>query len=258
MSAAAVRTALVTGASSGIGAAIATQLASTGYRLGLVGRDAGRLASVAARCAGAGAHACLTAAFDIRDRAAFADFVSGLGDIDLYISNAGILDGRREGEVVESREAARIVIEINLIGAIDGLHTVLDGMRRRDSGQIVLVSSLAGLSPLADALAYSASKAGLISYGIALRDALASSGIGVTVACPGYVKTAMGHQHLGNRPHEISAEDAARRILGAAARNRALCGFPFPLHPAAHLSLLVPDVLRRFLTRDLRFTVADR
>jgi short-subunit dehydrogenase len=250
------RTALVTGASSGIGAAIAAELAASGYRLGLSGRDEARLAEVAARCVGS--PECLTGAFDIRDAAAFSAFAGRLGDIDLYVSNAGILDGRREGEVVESRAAALAVIEVNLIACIEGLHTVLEAMQRRGSGQIVLVTSLAGLSPVADAPAYSASKAGLISYGIALRDALADTPIGVTIACPGYVKTAMGGQHHGNRPHEISARDAARRILKAAARNKAICGFPFPLYPFAHLSLMLPDAVRRFFTKGLRFTVGNR
>jgi short-subunit dehydrogenase len=252
------RTALVTGASGGIGAAIALQLARSGYRLGLIGRNVARLAEVAVRCTTAGASDCVIGAFDIRDADEFARFVSRLGEIDLYVSNAGILDGRRAGEVVESRAAAMTVLEVNLIACIEGLHTVLEGMQRRGSGQIVLVTSLAGLSPLADAPAYSASKAGLVSYGISMRDALAGSGIGVTVACPGYVATAMGGQHLGNRPHEISAEDAARRILRAAAQNRALCGFPLPLYPFAHLSLMMPDAVRRFFTRGLRFTVGDR
>jgi short-subunit dehydrogenase len=251
------RTALVTGASSGIGAAIALQLAGSGYRLGLIGRNSARLAEVANRCAGAAAGDCVIGAFDIRDAGAFARFVDGFGDIDLYVSNAGVLDGRREGEIFESRKAALGVLQVNLIAAVEGLHTVLGPMQRRGSGQIVLVTSLAGLSPLADAPAYSASKAGLIAYGIGLRDALAGSGIGVTVACPGYVATAMGRRHLGMRPHEISAEDAARRILRAATRNRALCGFPFPLYPFAHFSLMMRDAVRRFFTKSLRFTVGD-
>ena len=253
--------ALITGASSGIGAALALDLARRGYRLGLVGRDAARLGEVAERCRTAGAAACETAVLDIRDGDAFGAFVARFGGPDLYLSNAGILDGRREGEVVESVAAALSVLDVNLRAPVEGLHHVLGAMQARGSGQIVLVSSLAGLSPIADAPAYSASKAGLIAYGIALREALGPKqrgGIGVTVACPGYVTTRMTAQHLGNRPHEISAEDAAARILRAAFANRALCGFPFPLYPAAHLSLMLPDAVRRLFTRGLRFDVRAR
>jgi len=251
------RTAVITGASSGIGAAVALELAAAGYRLGLVGRNDARLSEVGQRCLTAGAASCKIAVLDIRDGAGFARFIESFGVVDLYISNAGILDGRREGEVVESRAAALEVLDVNLRASIDGLHTVLGAMQRRGSGQIVLVSSLGGISPLADAPAYSASKAGLVAYGIALRDALHGTGIGVTVACPGYVRTQMGTQHIGDRPFELTAGNAARRILRAARKNRALCGFPFPLYPAVHLSLLVPDVIRRLFTRGVRFTVRD-
>jgi short-subunit dehydrogenase len=243
--------ALITGASSGIGSAVALDLARRGYRLGLVGRDGARLAAVAERCAGD----CALAVGDIRDGEAFGRFLESFGAVDLYVSNAGILDGRRAGEAVESRQRALDVLAVNLTAGVDCLHRVLAGMRARGRGRIVLVSSLAGLAPLADAPAYSASKAGLIAYGLALREALRGEGIGVTVACPGYVETPMAREHLGNRPHQISAEAAAARILRAALKGRALCGFPFPLYPAAHFATMIPPSLNRLFTRGLRFTV---
>ncbi len=258
------QTAVITGASSGIGAALAVNLARRGYSLGLIGRDRARLEAVAVQCGTAGATRCELCVSDIRDGAAFGEFVTQFGAIDLFISNAGVLDGRSRGEVVETGEAALTVLDINLRASIEALHHVLETMRARRSGQIVLISSLAGLSPIADAPAYSASKAGLIAYGLALREALGDKrtaggeGIGVTIACPGYVATRMGERHIGNRPHEISAEDAAARILGAAFANKALCGFPFPLYPMAHLSLMLPEQLRRLFTRGLRFDVERR
>ena len=256
MTAGAPRTALVTGASSGIGAAMALVLARRGWRLALTGRDPARLSATAERCAAAGARACEQAVLDIRDAERFGAFVDRLGAIDLYIGNAGVLDGRRAGEAVESRAVALDVLSVNLTASVDCLHRLLEGMLARGSGQIVLVSSLAGLSPLADAPAYSASKAGLVSYGLALRRALHESGIGVTVACPGYVETPMTAEHQGKRPGEVSAEAAARRIIEAGLRNRTLCGFPLPLYPAARLSLLAPEWLSPRVTSGLRFTVA--
>jgi short-subunit dehydrogenase len=194
-------------------------------------------------------------AFDMRDRAAFGKFLGGFGPVDLYVSSHGVLDGRREGEILESASAAHEVLEINLMASIAGLHDVLNGMLERRQGQIVLVTSLAGLAPLADAPAYSASKAGLVSYGLALREALRGEGIGVSTVCPGYVATPMGDIHLGEKPHELSAKKAARLILKAGLSNRRLTGFPFPLWPMALFSSIMPEAIGRFFTRSLRFAV---
>jgi short-subunit dehydrogenase len=205
------------------------------------------------------AHACggavQTMAIDMRDTSAFAEFVARFGAVDLYVSNHGILDGRREGETVEIGAVASEVLAINLQSAIDALHVVLPGMRTRGKGQIALVSSLAGLSPLPDAPAYSASKAGLVMYGLSLREALRGSGVGVSVCCPGYVSSPMQTEHLGHRPHEITPEDAARRIVKGALANKRLFGFPAPLWPEALFSLLVPENVLRWFNSKLRFTV---
>ena len=103
-------------------------------------------------------------------------------------------------------------------------------------GKIALVASLAAYSPLADAPAYSASKSGLLAYGLATREALRGQGVSITVACPGYVATPMGSVHLGQRPQEVSADEAARRIIEATLRGRATVGFPTPLHEMARLT----------------------
>jgi len=245
------RSAIVTGASSGIGRAVALELAKAGWRLGLVGRDAGRLAQVAHACGGD----VQTLAIDMRDTGAFAEFVAGFGAVDFYVSNHGVLDGRHEGELVENARVADDVLAINLTSAVAALHVVLPGMRLREKGQIVLVSSLAGLSPLPDAPAYSASKAGLVMYGLSLREALRATGVGVSVCCPGYVSSPMQAEHLGHRPHEITPEDAARRIVKGALANKRLFGFPAPLWPEALFSLLVPENVLRWFNSKLRFTV---
>jgi NAD(P)-dependent dehydrogenase (short-subunit alcohol dehydrogenase family) len=248
------RSAIVTGASSGIGRAVAIELAQAGWRVGLVGRDAARLAEVIQACGSNAGGATI----DMRDVTAFADFVAEFGIVDLYVSNHGILDGRRGDDTIETGAVAGDVLTINLNSAIAALHTVLPGMQARGAGQIALVSSLAGLSPLPDAPAYSASKAGLVMYGLSLREALRGTGIGVSVCCPGYVATAMGGEHLGNRPHEITAQDAARRIVKGALANKRLFGFPAPLWPEALFSLLVPEGVLRWFNSKLRFTVQKR
>lgn len=246
---------VITGASSGIGAALARRLARPGARLALIGRNAERLDGVAQDCRAKGAH-CVTGALDVCDRPALKAFLDRLdGPVGLFIANAGILDGRHEGETVESGAAAHRVLDTNLLAAVDALHMVLPAMRARRQGRLLLIASLAAFAPLPDAPAYSAAKAGLLSYGLALREALRGEGISVCVACPGYVTSAMSAQHLGHRPGEITAEDAAARILSALERDTAVSGFPFTLYWSSRLSLLVPAFIRRLGMKGLRFRV---
>ncbi len=250
---------VITGASSGIGATLARRLSGPGRVLGLIGRNQQRLEMVAAECAAAGAH-CRTASIDVRDTARLQVFLDHFGrdhPIDLFVANAGILDGRHADQVTETGEAARSVLEINLLAAVDSVHAVLPAMRHRGSGGIIIVSSLAGFVPLADAPAYSASKAALVSYALALRDALASEGVKVMAACPGFVATPMADGHVGPRRGEISADDAATHILDGYRRNKSLVGFPLIPFWLSRLSLLVPEFVRRWGMRGTRFHVAS-
>jgi short-subunit dehydrogenase len=250
----------ITGASSGIGAALSRQLAAPGHRLALIGRDPDRLEQVATACRSKGA-SCQIGCMDIRDAERLSAFVEAFDQqqpIDTFISNAGILDGRHADQVVENGETARRVLETNLLAAIDAVHLVLPKMQQRRHGEIVLVASLAALVPLPDAPAYSASKAGLMSYGLALRDAVAADGIKVVVACPGYVSTAMADIHLGLRPGEISADAAAALILRGLHRNKSLIGFPLVPFWLSRLSLLVPEFVRRQGMRGTRFHVGQQ
>lgn len=248
---------VITGASSGIGAALAAYYARPGATLGLIGRDLSRLAAVANRSLGLGA-AVETGQLDIRDRTALAAFLAGFDrdhPIDLLIANAGILDGRRADGTIETAEMARGVIDINLSGALDTLHAVLSQMRSRRRGHIVLISSLAALSPLADAPAYSASKAGLLAYGLALRAAVATENVRVTVVCPGYVTSGMTDIHIGDHPLKMSAQRAARLIGAGIARNRRVIGFPLALYLASSVSQFIPEFISRLATRGIRFHV---
>jgi short-subunit dehydrogenase len=251
---------VITGASSGIGAALARFYAAPGVTLGLMGRDAGRLGAVAAAARAAGA-AAVEGVLDVQDRAALRGFLTGFDahhPIDLLIANAGVLDGRRADGAIEDADAARRVIEINLLGATDTLHAVLPAMRARGRGQIALVSSLAALSPVTDAPAYSASKAGLLSYGKALRAALAAENVGISVICPGYVTSAMTESHIGHQPGKISADAAARLIAAGIARNKAVIGFPRVLYALAMITPFVPEAINRMATKGIRFHVVPR
>ncbi len=254
----ALRAIVITGASSGIGAALALYYAKPGVALGLTGRDAGRLGAVAAKARAAGA-VVTEGVFDLRDRAALNGFLAGFDaahPIDLLIANAGILDGRRADGTIEDAETARRVIETNLLGTTDTLHALLPAMRARRGGHIVLVASLAAMSPLPDAPAYSASKAGMLSYGLGMRAAVAPENVRVSVVCPGYVTSAMTESHIGDHPMKISAEKAARLIARGIDRNKPVIGFPLPLYWLSMIEILFPEWVVRLATKGIRFHVA--
>ena len=238
---------LIAGASSGIGAALARNYASSGAHLCLLGRNAERLAGVAVEVAERGAD-CEQAVADILDEPALRDAIRGYDSrhpVDLAFINAGIFDGRKEGEHLEDLETSLRVIDNNLRGALNTLHAILPAMRTRGSGHIVFVSSLAGLTPLGCALGYSASKSAIVSYALGLKQVLHGSGIRITVVCPGFIETPLASQHLGWQPFKITADKAARKIMRGIASRRAIVAFPFILHALARPSILVPDVVRR-------------
>jgi short-subunit dehydrogenase len=248
---------VVIGASSGIGAALARKLAGPDRYLLLMGRNTGRLTSVSSECRSRGAYVEELAADMCHAHIVDAALTSfdRQYPVDLLIANAGILDGRHECDRTESADSARRVLETNLLAPVDITHALLPAMRARRKGDLLFVTSVAAFAPLADAPAYSASKAGLMSYGLALGDALSTEGIRVFVACPGFVATAMAAIHIGQRPDELTADEAADRILRGLQHNSPLTGFPWVSYWFSRLCLILPEVVRRRGMSATRFFV---
>lgn len=246
-------TVLVTGATSGIGQALAQRYARPGRTLILQGRDAGRLEAVAAECTARGATAIPFAA----DLLALDRYTAGLAaiaserPIDLAIVNAGISSADRGAG--ESWKDIERVIDVNIRAAMATAATVVPAMRARGRGQIAFVSSLAAWHGLPLTPAYCASKAALKAYAEALRPSLAAHGIAVSVVLPGFVKTPMSDAFPGTKPFMISAEEAAARIERGLAANRARIAFPQPLAFGAWLLAVLPAPLSQRLVRRLGF-----
>lgn len=246
------RSIVVTGAGRGIGAALARVYAAPGAALLLIGRDAARLAEVAAECAAKGAKV-ETASIDVANAEGLAAALAAFDaahPVDLLIANAGVSGGLEPGRRAESFDTARRQLRTNLEGAIATATPLIEPMRARRGGQIALMSSLAALQPIGDTPAYSASKAGILVWGEALGDFLAPDGVGVSVICPGFVTSDMSARYGGPKPFEMSADEAAALIRRKLARNCAVIAFPWQVLAAIRVGRMVPRAIRRlFLSR---------
>ena len=240
---------LITGASSGIGEALAIEYAAPGVSLLLTGRDPGRLADVAARCRGRGAEA-EGAIIDATERDRLAAWMlerDSAGAIDLVVANAGISAGTGDG--TESEEQARRIFQVNVDGVLNTLHPLIPAMRARRRGQLAIVSSVAGFRGFPGAPAYCGSKAAVRVYGEALRGDLAPFGVGVSVICPGFVRSRMTDVNKFRMPLLMDADRAAGIIRRGLAADRARIAFPFPTYFASWLLGVLPPALTDPLLR---------
>jgi len=207
------RTALVTGASQGIGEAVARRLAEQGARVVLAARNEEKLRSVAAEIEAAGGRA-LPFALDVADPAAAAERLKTLPEefaaVDVLVNNAGITADNLLARM--SLEDWERVLRTNLTGAYVLTKELLRGMMRRRWGRIVSVSSVVGLMGNAGQANYAASKAGLIGFSKSLARELGSRNITVNVVAPGYVETAMTAALAEASRDELTAGIALKRL----------------------------------------------
>jgi NADP-dependent 3-hydroxy acid dehydrogenase YdfG len=219
---------LITGASSGIGAALAEEYADPGRRLTLSGRDPARLAAIAARCQAKGATAT-EVVLDVTDRQATADRFGAIDDetpVDLVIANAGISGGTHGGN--ESAEQVRAIFAANVDGVLNTVLPLLPRLEKRRRGQVALMASLAGHRGFPGAPAYCGSKAAVKVWGEGLRGQMASSNVEVTVILPGYIKTPMTDANDFPMPFLMPVERAARLIRRRLEGDPARIAFPWP------------------------------
>ena len=234
---------LITGASSGLGEALARRLSGPGVRLWLTGRNTERLAETEAACAANGAEVTC-AQLDTRDTAAMNAFIRGADEsapLTLVIANSGISGGTGSGG--ESDRQAREIFDVNLTGVINTIHPAIDVMRPRRSGHIAVMSSLAAYRGFPGAPAYSASKAAVKVYAEALRGALARDGIAVTAICPGFVKSRMTAVNEFPMPFLMEADRAAEIMVRGLERRKTVIAFPWPMHAMVSLLSLLPPAL---------------
>lgn len=236
---------VITGASAGIGRALALAFAVPGVTLGLVGRNPERLEDCAQACRAKGA-VVVAVPLDVRDATAAQAWLNDFDakhPIDLLIANAGVASTLAHANDWEGRERTANIVDTNFTGALNVALPVIDRMRTRGHGQIALISSIAALRGMAISPAYCASKAALKAWGDSVRPVLARDSIRVSIVLPGFVKTAMSDVFPGDKPFMWSAEKAAHHIQSKLQKGRAEIAFPSLLAFGMRLLTLLPAAL---------------
>ncbi|MEM8792311.1 MAG: SDR family NAD(P)-dependent oxidoreductase [Pseudomonadota bacterium] len=248
------RNIVITGASRGIGRALAIRFARPEARLCLIARKGPDLAETERACRAAGAHV-ETRMIDVTDRETLETAIVAFDakwPVDLVIANAGISAGRAPGQMREADGTAERLNAVNFLGVVNTVEPLLGPMTSRARGQIAIVSSLAALLPQPDLPSYSATKAGVRAYGIALRGMLRAEGVGVSVICPGFVTSEMSARHKGFKPFEMDAARAAAIIQRGLERQRPLITFPWQLAALIWAANRMPSALSDWFVQGFR------
>lgn len=234
-------TVFITGASSGLGRALAWRYAHAGARLGLVARRGEALRELADALPGEP----LCYALDVRDRdalhAAARDFLAAnQGRVDIVIASAGISAGTLT-EHAEDFEVFKAIVDTNLLATVATFEPFIQPMRQTGAGRLVGIASVAGIRGLPGAGAYSSSKAAVITYCESLRLELASAGVKVVTIAPGYIKTAMTEKNPYSMPFLMEADDFAARAQVAIERGVSYTVIPWQMGIVARLMRGLPN-----------------
>lgn len=231
----------ITGASSGIGAALARHYAAQGAVVGLVARRGEMLQTLQSTLGDKDNCACYVV--DVRDAAAMKsaaqDFMRRYGAPDLVIANAGVSRGTLT-ECEEDLAAFRAIMDINVLGMIHTFHPFIEPMRQAGQGKLAGIASVAGMRGLSGASAYSASKAAAISYLESLRVEMTKHRIQVTTICPGYIRTPMTDVNTYPMPFMLEVDDAARKMARYIEQGRRYVVLPWQMAIVARLMRLLP------------------
>jgi NAD(P)-dependent dehydrogenase (short-subunit alcohol dehydrogenase family) len=243
---------LITGASSGIGRALAMECAGPGVRLHLGGRDAARLEEAAKACRGRGADVA-PGQLDVRDEAAMAEWIGSAGRLDLVIANAGISAGTGLG-TPETPTQTRTIFAVNVGGVLNTVLPALELMQAQAPddqgvrGRIAVIASIAAFFAASGAPSYCAAKSAVDTWTVASAPVAQRAGVLLTSACPGFINTPMTAGNPFPMPGLMSAERAAKIILRDIAAGRRRIIFPWWMGAAARFAALLPPRLAEGLT----------
>lgn len=232
---------VLTGASSGIGEALALDYAGPGVALALTGRDAERLGTVAAACRAKGA-IVLAETIDVTDRERLLPWLTAFDEahhVDLVLANAGIsID--KDNSSLDDFSIIRKTLDVNINGVLNTVEPLLPRMMARKRGQIGIVSSLAGFIGLPYSASYNASKAAVRVWGESIRYVLKKDGIGVSVICPGFVVSRITADAPFPMPFMMTASRASSIIRRGLAANKPRIAFPIGTKAGVWLGSILP------------------
>jgi short-subunit dehydrogenase len=235
----------LTGASSGIGEALAIALAKKGAVLALLARRRELLDKLKRECEKAGGTARVYAV-DVTDedavQAAVDEFLLEFEHVDILIANAGIGGNNKETRSLQPL-AVKKVVEINLLGAVNSVHAVLPHMLKRGRGHLVAISSLAGFRGLPKSAAYSASKAGMTAFFESVRLDVKHQGIDVTIIQPGFIKTPLTSGRDAKMPFLMELNDAVPLFIKAIEKKKRFAAFPWQLATVVRAGKFMPSWL---------------
>ena len=243
---------LITGASSGIGAALAKRYAVEGICLFLQGRNEERLEAVSSVCRELGAEV-FSVCIDVTDKKALSEWMISTEkehSLDLVIANAGISGGTQGVMSGESFDQIRKIFDVNITGVLNTIEPVIDYWKSSGKGgQVAIMSSLAGFRGYPSAPAYCSSKAAVRLLGEGLRGSLKDAGIQINVICPGFVTSPMTDANDFTMPFKMSVERAANIIANGLAKNKGRIMFPWPVAFVSWFIGILPDfIAQRLLT----------
>ena len=252
-------TVLITGASSGIGEALAVECARRGVRsIFFCGRDAGRVDAVVKKCEEAAeCGACRKVAvkgsvLDVTDETAVRNWIeecNSRAPLEVVFSNAGI------GTGIENEENVRRTFATNVGGNLNVVLPAIDVFRRNAAAgvgsarrQIVITASIAGYAPLSTCPSYAATKAAMKSWALSLRGMLKGEGIRVNVICPGFIRSRITDRNTCPMPFFMEADRAAKVMLDRVDGNVGLIAFPWPMRLAVWFMSVLPWRLCEFIS----------
>jgi short-subunit dehydrogenase len=234
---------IITGASNGLGMALARRYAEPGIMLGLIGRNADRLNETVIHCRNKGAMV-ESVSIDIRDRLRLIEWIKifdNLNPADLVIANAGVMYSTTTNKDVEQQDIIDEIFDVNFKGVIDTINPLIQSMSTRNGGSVAIISSLSAYKGMPTFPAYSASKAAVKTYYEAIRGLCLRKGIYVSIVCPSYVNTDMTKPLKIDKFMLTDLSKAVDKIHYGIATGKPLITFPWYHSLVIQILKLLPE-----------------